>query len=230
MASEGASFAESARNFDRIAETLAAKQQQIGARLLRGSANLFSHPRYMAGAPTSPDREVFAAAIVKHCLDVTHRPGGANYVLWGGREGYDTLLNTDLGREADQMERFLSLVVEYRHRIGLTGTILIEPKPKQPTEHQYDFDAGIVYGFLKRYGLEHEVTLNLEANHAQIAGHSLEHEVATASALDILGSLDVDRRARLLGRDTERFPHSVQDAALALYYVLRSGGLGIAAG
>ncbi len=228
VVSEGASFRESAANLDRIAETLAAKQQQTGVRLLWGTANLFSHPRYMAGAATNPDPEVFAyaAATVKHCLDVTHRLGGANYVLWGGREGYDTLLNTDIGRELDQMGRFLSLVVEYKHRIGYTGTILIEPKPKEPTKHQYDFDAATVYGFLKRYGLEHEVKLNLEANHAQLAGHSFEHEIATASALGILGSLDVNRGDPLLGWDTDQFPNSVQDMALALYTVLQGGGLG----
>ncbi len=228
VVSEGASFAESVANLDRIAETLAAKQQQTGVRLLWGTANLFSHPRYMAGAATNPDPEVFAyaAATVKHCLDVTHRLGGANYVLWGGREGYDTLLNTDIGRELDQMGRFLSLVVEYKHRIGFTGAILIEPKPKEPTKHQYDFDAATVYGFLKRYGLEHEVKLNLEANHAQLAGHSFEHEVATASALGILGSLDVNRGDPLIGWDTDQFPNSAQDTALALYYVLQGGGLG----
>ncbi len=228
VVSEGSSFAESAANLDRVAETLALKQQQTGVRLLWGTANLFSHPRYMAGAATNPDPEVFAyaAATVKHCLDVTHRLGGANYVLWGGREGYDTLLNTDIGRELDQMGRFLSLVVEYKHRIGFSGAILIEPKPKEPTKHQYDFDAATVYGFLRRYGLEHEVKLNLEANHAQLAGHSFEHEVATASALGILGSLDVNRGDPLLGWDTDQFPNSVQDTALALYYVLQSGGLG----
>ncbi len=228
VVSEGSSFADSVANLDRIAETLAAKQQQTGVRLLWGTANLFSHPRYMAGAATNPDPEVFAyaAATVKHCLDVTHRLGGANYVLWGGREGYDTLLNTDIGRELDQMGRFLSLVVEYKHRIGFAGTILIEPKPKEPTKHQYDFDAATVYGFLRRYGLEHEVKLNLEANHAQLAGHSFEHEVATASALGILGSLDVNRGDPLIGWDTDQFPNSVQDTALALYYVLRGGGLG----
>jgi xylose isomerase len=191
-----------------IAEVLARRQDDTGVRLLWGTANLFSHPRYMAGAATNPDPEVFAyaAATVKHCMDVTRRLGGENYVLWGGREGYDTLLNTDLGRELDQMGRFLNLVVEYKH--------------------QYDFDAATVYGFLKRYGLEHEVKLNLEANHAQLAGHSFEHETATASALGILGSLDVNRGDPLIGWDTDQFPNSVQDTALALYYVLKSSGPG----
>ena len=228
VVSEGATFQESVSNLDAIADVLGQKQDETGVHLLWGTANLFSHPRYMAGAATNPDPEVFAyaAATVKHCLDVTRRLGGANYVLWGGREGYETLLNTDLGRELDQMGRFLNLVVEYKHRIGFTGTILIEPKPKEPTKHQYDFDAATVYGFLKRYGLENEVKLNLEANHAQLAGHSFEHEIATASALGILGSLDVNRGDPLIGWDTDQFPNSLPDTALALYYVLKSGGLG----
>jgi xylose isomerase len=228
VVSEGATFRESVANLDAISEVLARKQDETGVRLLWGTANLFSHPRYMAGAATNPDPDVFAyaAATVKHCIDVTKRLGGENYVLWGGREGYDTLLNTDLGRELDQMGRFLSLVVEYKHKIGFAGAILIEPKPKEPTKHQYDFDAATVYGFLKRYGLEKEVKVNLEANHAQLAGHSFEHEIATASALGILGSLDVNRGDPLIGWDTDQFPNSVQDTALALYYVLKHGGLG----
>ncbi len=227
VVSEGATFRESVANLDAVADILARKQDETGVHLLWGTANLFSHPRYMAGAATNPDPEVFAyaAATVKHCMDVTRRLGGENYVLWGGREGYDTLLNTDLVREMDQMGRFLSLVVEYKHRIGFSGAILIEPKPKEPTKHQYDFDAATVYGFLKRYGLENEVKLNLEANHAQLAGHSFEHEIATASALGILGSLDINRGDPLIGWDTDQFPDSVQDTALALYYVLKDGGL-----
>ena len=227
VVSEGASLRESVANLDSVAEVLARKQDESGVRLLWGTANLFSHPRYMAGAATNPDPEVFAyaAATVKHCLDVTHRLGGENYVLWGGREGYDTLLNTDLARELDQMGRFLSLVVDYKHRIGFAGTILIEPKPKEPTKHQYDFDAATVYGFLKRYGLESEVKLNLEANHAQLAGHSFEHEIATAAALGILGSLDVNRGDPLIGWDTDQFPNALGETALALYYTLKNGGL-----
>ena len=182
----------------------------------------------MAGAATNPDPHVFAyaAATVKHCLDATHALGGDNYVLWGGREGYETLLNTDLGREQDQLGRFLSLVVEHKHRIGFAGQILIEPKPKEPTAHQYDFDAATVYGFLKRYGLEHEVKLNLEANHALLAGHSFEHEIATAASLGLLGSLDINRGDPLLGWDTDQFPSSLQDTAMALYHVIKAGGLG----
>jgi xylose isomerase len=165
---------------------------ETGMKLLWGTANLFSHRRYMAGAATNPDPDVFAyaAATGEGCMDVTHRLGGANYVLWGGREGYETLLNTDMKRELDQMGRFLSMVVEYKHRIGFEGTILIEPKPQEPTKHQYDYDVATVFGFLQRFGLEGEVKVNIETGHAVLAGHSFEHEIATASALGIFGSVD----------------------------------------
>ncbi|MGI4744615.1 MAG: xylose isomerase, partial [Janthinobacterium lividum] len=149
-----------------------------------------------------------------------------NYVLWGGREGYETLLNTNLGQELDQLGRFLSLVVDYKHKIGFTGQILIEPKPKEPTAHQYDFDTATVYGFLKRYGLEKEVKLNLEGNHALLAGHSFEHEIALAGALGILGSLDINRGDPLLGWDTDQFPINLHETTMALYYVIQAGGLG----
>lgn len=226
VAPEGADFSESLRNFQIMTDVLAGKIEETGVRLLWGTANLFSHPRFMAGAATNPDPEVFAyaAATVKNCLDATKRLGGRNYVLWGGREGYETLLNTDLGRELDQMGRFLSLVVEHKHRIGFDGAILIEPKPKEPTKHQYDFDTATVYGFLKRYGLDGEVRVNIEANHAMLAGHSFEHEIALAHALGIFGSLDINRGDGLLGWDTDQFPNNVEDVALALYHVLRGGG------
>ena len=227
-APEGADFAESARNLREIADLFARRQQETGVGLLWGTANLFSHPRYMAGAATNPDPDVFAyaAATVKECLDVTHGLGGANYVLWGGREGYDTLLNTDLRRELDQMGRFLSMVVDYKHKIGFAGTILLEPKPKEPTKHQYDFDAATVYAFLARYGLEREVKLNLEANHATLAGHSFEHEIALARAYGVLGSLDMNRGDPLLGWDTDQFPNNVPELTLAMLEVIRAGGLG----
>jgi xylose isomerase len=158
------------RSLEAIAEKMAARMSASPVRLLWGTANLFSHPRYAAGAATNPDPAVFAfaAAQVRMCLEATHQLGGANYVLWGGREGYDTLLNTDIAREVDQLGRFISLVVEHKHRIGFKGTILIEPKPHEPTKHQYDHDSATVYGFLKRYGLEKEVKVNLEANHATL--------------------------------------------------------------
>ena len=181
----------------------------------------------MAGAVTNPDPEVFAyaAATVKDCMDVTHRLGGENYVLWGGREGYETLLNTDLEREDVQLGRFLNLVVEYKHKIGTNGTILIEPKPQEPTKHQYDYDVATVYGFLSRHGLIGEVKVNIEQGHAIIAGHSFEHELALANALGIFGSIDMNRNDYQSGWDTDQFPNNVSEMALACYYILRGGGL-----
>ena len=183
-------------------------------RLLWGTANLFGHPRYAAGAATNPDPEVFAyaAAQVKTMLEVTNRLGGANYVLWGGREGYETLLNTDLAREEAQLARFLTLVAEHKHAIGFKGTLLIEPKPQEPAKHQYDYDAATVVGFLERHGLADEYRLNLEANHATLAGHSFHHEVASAIALGALGSIDVNRGDYQNGWDTDQFPNSVRRA------------------
>ncbi len=228
IAPEGGSLAESLKNFHTMADYLAEKMQGSPTKLLWGTANLFSHPRFMAGAASNPDPDVFAysATTVKHCMDVTKSLGGANYVLWGGREGYDTLLNTDMAQEIEQLGRFLTLVVEYKHKIGFEGQILLEPKPKEPTTHQYDFDAATVYGFLKRYGLEKEVRLNLEANHALLAGHSFEHEIATAAAFGILGSLDLNRGDALLGWDTDQFPNDLQSITLAMYHVIKAGGLG----
>jgi xylose isomerase len=223
---EGKTFAESAARLDEIADYLADKMERTGVKLLWGTANLFSHRRFMAGAATNPDPDVFAyaAATVKHCIDVTKRLGGENYVLWGGREGYETLLNTDMRREFDQLGRFLSLVVEYKHRSGFRGTILIEPKPQEPTKHQYDYDVATVYGFLKRYGLENEVKVNIEQGHALLAGHSFEHEIATANALGIFGSIDMNRNDYQSGWDTDQFPNNVPEMALAYYYILQGGG------
>ncbi len=228
VAPEGATLAESNAHLHAIADLFAEKMQTAKVKLLWGTANLFSHRRYMAGAATNPDPAVFAYACaqVKAAMEVTHRLGGQNYVLWGGREGYETLLNTDLGQELDQLGRFLNLVVAHKHAIGFKGTILIEPKPQEPTKHQYDFDVASVYGFLRRYGLESEVKLNIEANHATLAGHSFEHEVALAAALGVLGSLDINRGDAQSGWDTDQFPNSVPDVTLALLHVLKSGGLG----
>ena len=223
---EGASLTESRDRLNRIAGLMEAKMADGGPRLLWGTANLFSNRRYMAGAATNPNPDVFAyaAATVRDCLDVTHRLGGENYVLWGGREGYETLLNTDLGRELDQMGRFLSMVVDYKHKIGFSGTILIEPKPQEPTKHQYDFDVATVYGFLSRYGLEKEVKVNIEQGHAILAGHSFEHEIALANALGIFGSIDMNRNDQQSGWDTDQFPNSVPEVALAYYEILKGGG------
>ncbi|HWT64429.1 MAG TPA: xylose isomerase [Ochrobactrum sp.] len=223
---EGNNFAENTRNLEAIVDVFEQKQAETGIKLLWGTANLFSHRRYMSGAATNPDPEVFAfaAATVKTCLDATKRLGGDNYVLWGGREGYETLLNTDLSRELDNMGRFLNLVVEYKHKIGFKGTILIEPKPQEPTKHQYDYDVATVYGFLKRYGLENEVKLNIEQGHAILAGHSFEHELALARSLGILGSIDMNRNDYQSGWDTDQFPNNVPEMALAYYQVLLDGG------
>ena len=223
---EGATFAESRRNLETIADYLKGKMDETGVKLLWGTANLFSHRRYMAGAATNPDPDVFAhaAATVKVCMDVTHSLNGENYVLWGGREGYETLLNTDMGRELDQLGRFLSMVVDYKHKIGFGGTILIEPKPQEPTKHQYDYDVATVYGFLKRYGLEDEVKVNIEQGHAILAGHSFEHELATARALGIFGSIDMNRNDYQSGWDTDQFPNNVPEMALAYYQILLAGG------
>lgn len=223
----GDTLAEARRNLDHICTLMAGEMERTGVRLLWGTANLFSHPRYMAGAATNPDPEVFAYAAgqVRNMLEATHRLGGANYVLWGGREGYETLLNTDLKRELDQLGRFLSLVVEHKHRIGFPGTILVEPKPMEPTKHQYDYDAATVHAFLQKYGLMGEVRLNIEVNHATLAGHSFEHEVAYAVANDLLGSFDINRGDPQNGWDTDQFPTDVVEIALALCHVLGAGGL-----
>lgn len=214
------------RFFAEAVEDLEKLQSDTGRRLLWGTANLFSHPRYAAGAATSPDPEVFgwAAMQVRDALEATHRLGGANYVLWGGREGYDTLLNTDLKRELDNFGRFLSMVVEHKHKLGFSGTILIEPKPHEPTKHQYDFDTATVYGFLSRYGLEKEVKANIEANHATLGGHSFEHEIAMAAALGIFGSIDANRGDPQNGWDTDQFPNSVEELTMAMIEILRAGG------
>jgi xylose isomerase len=226
IAPEGATFKESAALLDEMVDLAAEHQQRIGITPLWGTANLFTNPRYQAGAATNPDPEVFAYAAgqVAHCLEATHRLGGHNYVLWGGREGYDTLLNTDLRRELDQLGRFLTLVVEHKHRIGFTGTILIEPKPFEPTKHQYDFDSAAVHAFLQRYGLEDEVKVNIEVNHATLSGHDFAHEIAVAANAGIFGSIDANQGDDRLGWDLDRFPVSVEVMTLGMLEILRAGG------
>ncbi len=226
VAPEGASIKEYSENFTRISDYLARKQQDTGVKLLWGTANLFSHPRYAGGAATSPNPDVFAFAAtqVRHALDATQRLGGENYVLWGGREGYDTLLNTDLVRERDQFAHFLNMVVEHKHKIGFKGALLIEPKPQEPTKHQYDYDVAAVHGFLTQYGLQNEIRVNIEANHATLAGHSFHHEIATAFALGIFGSVDANRGDQQNGWDTDQFPNSVEELTLAFYEILKHGG------
>jgi xylose isomerase len=202
------------------------KMAASGVKLLWGTANLFSHPRYAGGAATSPDPEVYAwaAAQVRGCLEMTHRLGGQNYVLWGGREGYDSLLNTDLRRELDQYGRFLSMVVEHKHRIGFKGTILIEPKPFEPTKHQYDHDVAAVFAFLQRYGLTKEVKVNIEVNHATLAGLDFEHEIAVARAYGIFGSIDINRGDPRNGWDTDQFPNNAQELVPALVQLVEDQG------
>lgn len=214
------------KELDAIVDKMEGKIAETGVSLLWGTANLFSHPRYAAGAATNPDPDVFAWAAhqVRSMIEATHRLGGANYVLWGGREGYDTLLNTNIAQELDQLGRFMSMVVEHKHKIGFKGSILIEPKPHEPTKHQYDRDTATVYGFLKRYGLENEVQVNIEANHATLAGNSFEHEIATANALGIMGSIDINRGDPQNGWDTDQFPNNVSDLTPVMYYILQGGG------
>jgi len=223
---EGETFAESRDRMAEITDYLAEKQEAQGTKLLWGTANLFSNRRFMSGAATNPDPDIYAwsAGTVKYCMDATHKLGGENYVLWGGREGYETLLNTDLKREREQAGRFLTMVVDYAKKIGFKGKILIEPKPQEPTKHQYDYDTATVYGFLKDFGLESEVAMNLEQGHAILAGHSFEHEIAMSAALGIFGSIDMNRNDYQSGWDTDQFPNNVPEVAMAYYEILKAGG------
>jgi len=223
---EQGNYADNLSTLEEMTDYFGEKMETSRTRLLWGTANMFSHRRWMSGASTNPDPEVFAfaAATVKSCLDATHKLGGANYVLWGGREGYETLLNTDLAQETDHMGRFLAMVVEYKHKIGFKGQILVEPKPQEPSKHQYDFDVATCIGFLRKYGLENEVKLNIEQGHAILAGHSFEHELALAASENMLGSIDMNRNDYQSGWDTDQFPNNVPEVALAYYYVLKSGG------
>ncbi len=226
VAPEGATPRESVANLHAMVDVLAAKQQATGMKLLWGTANLFSHRRFMSGASTNPDPEIFALAAlqVKEAMDATLKLGGENYVLWGGREGYETLLNTQMGQELDQMGRFLNMVVDYKHKIGFKGAILLEPKPREPTKHQYDFDVATVHGFLLKHGLEKEVKVNIEANHATLAGHSFEHEIATAIDAGIFGSVDMNRGDMQCQWDTDQFPNSIPETALVMYQIMQAGG------
>ena len=221
-----ATLKEHDRSLKKIEEGMAKKMAATGVKLLWGTANLFSHPRYAGGAATAPDPEIYAwaASQVRYCLEATHRLGGENYVLWGGREGYDSLLNTDLKRELDQYGRFLSMVVEHKHRIGFKGTILIEPKPFEPTKHQYDHDVASVYAFLQRYGLTKEVKVNIEVNHATLAGLDFEHEIAAARTYGIFGSIDINRGDPRNGWDTDQFPNNAQELVPSLVQLVEDKG------
>jgi xylose isomerase len=226
IAPEGTSLKEFNANVTAIAKVLETKMARSGKKLLWGTANMFTNRRFMAGAATNPDPDVFAycAAQVKHCLDVTKDLGGENYVMWGGREGYETLLNTRIGQELEQAKRFLSLVVDYKHRIGFKGPILIEPKPKEPSKHQYDYDVATCSAMIASLGLQKDVKLNIEQNHAILAGHTFEHEIALASALGVFGSIDINRGDYQNGWDTDQFAMNVPEMALAMVEILKAGG------
>jgi xylose isomerase len=228
IAPEGRSLAESNRSLDRLADHAQALQRTSGVQLLWGTANLFSHPRYMCGAATNPDAAVFAhaAAQVKKAMEITQRLGGENFVFWGGREGYETLLNTDLKREQDHLAVFLQMAVDYAREIDFRGQFLIEPKPKEPTKHQYDFDVASSVAFLRTYGLEKHFKFNIETNHATLAGHSFQHEIEVAAAHGMLGSIDANSGDPLLGWDTDQFNTDVKELTLAMFSILRAGGLG----
>ena len=220
------SLSEFHANLDVIVDYIEEKMKQTGKKLLWGTANCFSNPRYMNGAGTSPhaDSFAYAAAQIKKAMDITKRLGGRGYVFWGGREGYETLLNTDMKLELDNMARLLHLAVDYAEKIGFEGDLYIEPKPKEPTKHQYDFDAATVIGFLKTYGLDGRIKLNIEANHATLAGHTFQHELCVARINGAFGSIDANQGDMLLGWDTDQFPTNVYDATLCMLEVLRAGG------
>lgn len=228
VAPEGVTFAESCRNLEEIVSLAAEMQDQTGVKLLWGTANLFSHPRYTHGAATNPDAHVFAyaAAQVKNAMDATKALGGQGYVFWGGREGYETLLNTDMQREQEQLAAFFHMAVDYANKIGFTGQLLIEPKPKEPTKHQYDYDAAAVLNFLRTYDLIDHFKLNIEANHATLAGHTFAHELTVASTAGKLGSIDVNRGDLLLGWDTDQFPTDIYETTAAMLVLLQHGGIG----
>lgn len=228
VAPEGATLRESHANLDRIAAKLKEKQSETGIKLLWGTANLFSNPRFMHGAATSCNADVFAyaAAQVKKAIEVTHELGGENYVFWGGREGYMNLFNTDMNRELTHLARFMHLAHEYAQSIGFTGQFLFEPKPKEPTKHQYDFDAAACLNFIGRNGLDGIVKLNIETNHATLAGHTMMHELEYARIHNALGSIDANTGDLLLGWDTDQFPTDLYMASQIMLVLLKQGGLG----
>ena len=228
IAPEGRSLAESNRNLDKIVAHAKQLQKATGVKLLWGTANLFSNPRYMCGGATNPDAHVFAyaAAQVKKALEATKELGGENYVFWGGREGYETLLNTDLKREQDHLAAFMHMAVDYAKAIGFKGQFLIEPKPKEPTKHQYDFDVASGIAFLRTYGLDKYFKFNIETNHATLAGHTFQHEIEVAASVKMLGSIDANSGDTLLGWDTDQFNTDVKELTLAMVSILKAGGLG----
>jgi xylose isomerase len=227
LAPEGNSLKEKLAYLDEVVDLVEAKMKETGIKCLWGTTNAFSHPRFMHGAATSPNADVFAfaAAQVKKALEITKRLGGENYVFWGGREGYETLLNTDMGLELDNFARFLKMARDYARKIGFTGQLLIEPKPKEPTKHQYDYDAMTVLAFLRKYDLIGDFKLNVEANHATLAGHTFQHELYMSRINGVLGSIDANQGDMLLGWDTDQFPTNIYDTTLCMVEVLKQGGI-----
>lgn len=227
LSPEYGSLAETNAKLDEVTDYIAEKMKADPTKkLLWGTAKCFDHPRYMHGAGTSPSADVFAfsAAQIKKAVEATIKLGGMGYVFWGGREGYETLLNTDMALEQDNMARLMRMTVDYARSIGYKGDFYIEPKPKEPTKHQYDFDTATVLGFLRKYGLENDFKMNIEANHATLAQHTFQHELRVARDNGVFGSIDANQGDPLLGWDTDQFPTNVYDAALCMYEVLKAGG------
>lgn len=226
IAPEGKDLKETNEILDQIVDVIEAEMKRTGIKLLWGTSNCFSNPRFMFGAGTSPNANVFAyaAAQIKKAMEITKRLNGEGYVFWGGREGYETLLNTDMGLELDNMARLLQMAVDYAEEIGFTGQFYIEPKPKEPTKHQYDFDTATVLGFLKKYNLDTKFKMNIEANHATLAGHTFQHELNLCRVNGVLGSVDANQGDLMLGWDTDQFPTNIYDATLAMYEILKAGG------
>lgn len=227
VAPEGKDLEETNQILDEVVAYIKVKMQETGIKLLWGTANCFNNKRFMHGAGTTCNAEVFAyaAAQIKKAMEVTKELGGENYVFWGGREGYETLLNTDMGLELDNLARLLQMAVDYAKEIGFTGQFLIEPKPKEPTKHQYDFDTATVLGFLRKYNLQDYFKMNIEANHATLAGHTFQHELNMCRINNVLGSVDANQGDMLLGWDTDQFPTNIYDATMAMYEVIKAGGI-----
>ena len=226
IAPEAATLSETNERLDKIQSLLADLMTKTGKKLLWGTANCFNNPRYMHGAGTAPNADVFAfaAAQIKKAVEITTALNGEGYVFWGGREGYETLLNTNMALEQDNMARLMRMTVDYARSIGFNGSFYIEPKPKEPTKHQYDFDTATVLAFLRKYGLDKDFKMNIEANHATLAGHTFQHELRTAADNGVFGSIDANQGDLMLGWDTDQFPTNVYETAMCMYEVLRVGG------
>ena len=226
IAPEGGTLKETNENLDRIVPIIKSEMKRTGIKLLWGTANCFNHPRYMCGAGTAPSADVFAyaAAQIKKAIEITVELGGQGYVFWGGREGYDTILNTDMAKEQDNMAYLMRMAVDYGRKIGFTGDFYIEPKPKEPTKHQYDFDVSTVLAFLRKYNLDKDFKMNIEANHATLAGHTFQHELRIARDNGVFGSIDANQGDMLLGWDTDQFPTDLYNATMCMYEVLKQGG------